>query len=409
MKERIFGSVRSAAIRLLSDDAKQLLRQRIASWIDEDNIVTYHELASQENIPTWRFDQCRTCRFDEPEYYNELPDQISNLIGHHEYHQPFVIEVPNVELVGRQGIKRTKDGRYIVFNFDQEANRSAAMDLALDFIEAVSYGTWPLATPSPVRPAAEIELAVPLLHRWAYNYSHWTEEWLTQFEGLRYYCERTGKQPTIIVPPDPPSFVYESLATLGYDREDCIEWNHDRLQVQQLVLPSIRRFRSDTSEDYVRMPSAIRWIRDTVLNSVDLPDPDDYPSKLLISREDADTRRIVNRDEVEQALSQLGFKTVVLTDYSFVEQKQLFFHADVIVGTHGAGLTELIYAPDAAVLELFGSYMVPVYFEMAKGLEMPYGCLQCEAAGDDVLVDVEELLEAVEFLLAVQQGDNQAV
>lgn len=406
MRDRIFASVRSAAIRLLPDETKQSLRQRIASQIDKDKLVTYHELSCQENIPSWRFDQHRTCRFDEPEYYNELPDQISNLIGDHEYHQPFVLEVPNVELIGRQGIKRTEDGRYIVFNFDQETNPDAAMDLAYDFIEAVSYGTWPLATPSPVRPRTEIELAVPLLHRWAYNYSHWTEEWLTQFEGLRHYCEQTGKQPTIIIPPSPSSFVYESLATLGYSQDDYIEWNHNRIRVEKLVLPSIRRFRSDTSDDYIRMPSAIHWIRDTILDSIDLPDPADYPSKLFISREDANTRRIINRDEVKKALSKRGFETVVLSDISFVEQKRLFFNADMIVGTHGAGLTELIYAPNAAVVELFGSYMVPVYFEMAKGLGMPYGCLRCEAAGDDIIVDVEELLGAIDSLLARRQSND---
>jgi hypothetical protein len=400
VREYVFGPLRAAAIRFVPDEVKRDLRRRLATLIDPDAIVSYRELSERDDVRSWRFDRRRTVRFDAPAYYDELPPQIEKLIGTHEHHRPFVLEVPDVTLVGRQGIKQTADGSYVVFNFDRPADRRSTEELATDFVEAASYGTWPFVRPQLDRSLPEIDLAVPLLHRWAHNYSHWTEEWLTQFEGLRYYRARTGERPTILVPPDPPAFVGESLATLGYDADDWIEWPGGRLRVERLVLPSIRRFRSDTSDDYVRMPSGLRWLRETVRGNVPLPAPDEYPSKLFISREDAATRRIVNRDAVESALHRRGFETVVLTELSFVEQKRLFAHADVIVGTHGAGLTELVYAPDAAVLELLGSYMVPVYFEMATGLGMPYGCLNCEAAGDDLVVDVEALLGAVDALEA---------
>jgi hypothetical protein len=404
VKERVFHPLRAAAIRLFPESVKMSLRHRIADVLDGDSIITYGELSARDDVRRWDFGDSGTCRFDEPEYYNEIPREIAKLLGTHEYHQPFVLEVPNVELVGQQGIKITDDGRYIVFNFDRETDYSARIDFATDVVDAFSYGTWPFATPRYPRSPPEIDTAIPLLHRWARNYSHWTEEWLTQFEGLRHYCERTGTQPTIIVPPDPPSFVPESLAVLGYCEDDYIEWDYERLRVRRLVLPSIRRFRSDTSDDYVRMPSGLRWLRDTILENVELPAPGAYPSKLFISREDADVRRIVNRDEVESTLAKRGFETVVLSELPFVDQKRLFYHADTVVGTHGAGLTELLYAPNAAVLELFGSYMVPVYLEMAKGLDMPYGCLKCETAGDNIVVDIDELLVALDTLAVAPQS-----
>jgi capsular polysaccharide biosynthesis protein len=80
-----------------------------------------------------------------------------------------------------------------------------------------------------------------------------------------------------------------------------------------------------------------------------------------------------NRDELMAAISQLGFEKYVLEDLTPEEQIELFYDADVVVGTHGAGLTNLLFSPHTRVLELFPrDFVEPHYLFMCKSLGHMY-------------------------------------
>lgn len=398
MKDFVVSTVRPFAEESIPDSVKDSLRAFLADRL-EGRVVSYRDLQSQSDVKCWKFGGERTFSFTKPTYSNHTPIEISRLIGKHAIHQPFVLEVPDVTLIGNQGIKRTRDGRFAVYNFDRPATKQAHLELAYDIVDAVGMGTWPLG--KRARGVEQIECAVPLVNRWARNYSHWTEECLAQIQAIQYYERVTGEQPTLLIPSDSPAFIEASLEYFGFDKTDYRELNAERVNVKRMVLPSIRRFWSSTSEDYIRDPYGIKWIREEVFN--ELSPPDDIPSKLLISREqDADVRRITNWTEVESALHAQGFETVVLTEHDFIEQKRLFHRADTIVGTHGAGMTELIYAENAAIVELFGSYVVPPYYEMSQTVGHNYGFVQCEPRGDDLYVDVDTLDQAINAVESVE-------
>lgn len=394
-----FEVFESVLEQFVPDSIKGTIRTRLAKQI-ENRVITYKELSERPGVSFWEFDEPVSLAFEPPEYYNELPAEIERLIGNHECHQPFVLEVPDVLVYGRHGFKVTEDGKFIVFNFFEDRGDASlvAGDLAYDIVDALASGVWPGPGRHRSGDPEVIDIAVPLLHRWATNYNHWTEEWLPQIEGLQHYSEVTGNVPRILIPPDPPEFIFDSLETLGYQASDYRTWRGDSLQVRKLILPSVRRCYSDTSDEYLRDPTAIRWVRDRVTENVLSNGIGGEPKRILISREDAASRRILNQAEVMDALGDFGFEKYVLSDLTFKEQVQLFVGADWIVGTHGAGLTNLIYANDASVIELFGDYLVSVYYEMSQYVGHRYGCLRCEADGNDILVDVEELLEAVNRL-----------
>jgi capsular polysaccharide biosynthesis protein len=94
-------------------------------------------------------------------------------------------------------------------------------------------------------------------------------------------------------------------------------------------------------------------------------------------------------------LSEKGFQSVVLEDLSPQEQIETLYDADVVVGTHGAGLSNILFSPAGLrVIEIFPTpYVVPHYFFLSKALGHDY-TYQC---GDDLLngrtyeVNVEEL------------------
>jgi hypothetical protein len=398
MSSRLYQKFASSASQHVPQRLADLTIDLLGYYL-RGQVVTYRELANSSDVEEWKFGTAESIEFREPEYANPLRDETKRIIGSHTAPQPYVLEVPDVELVRPQGFKITTDDQYIVFNFGRRDCNQATNEVATDCLYTLKDGFWPFPSWTSREDVLEIETAVPLIHRWARNYSHWTEEWLPQLEGVQIYAEKSGTDPTLIIPSDPPAYITKSLEYLGYSEKDYIRWTHDRARIQKLVLPSVRRIDSHTSEDYIRDISGLRWVRKNILQNVRGSDTEDSIGRIFISREDAARRRIVNRDEVESVLSSMGFRTVILSELDFGEQKRLVRGAEAIVGTHGAGLTELIYADDALILELHGSYYTSVYYEMAQGLGLTYGSLQCEDVGKDIRVDVDSLREAVNLLL----------
>lgn len=391
-----------AATDLASPLVSNKTRDAIADWLAKflkNRIVTYRELANRDDVRIWWFGSNEEYEFGPPQYFDELPEEIDRLIGSHRCRSPFVMEVPDIILKGPHGFKITQDGRYIVFNFWRDSNRTyAARSLAYDFLLGLGEGALPEFTPELGDDIPQVDTVVSLLTKHATNYTHWKQDCLALLEGVEEYRSQTGRDPKVMIPPDPPSFILESLETLGYTDDQYIEMDHERVKVRRLVLPSVRRCLSETSDDYFRMISGLRWVRDRALENVSPPKDGEYSSKILISREDAKTRRLVNREEVATRLSGIGFESYVLSELNYRNQVRLFSQADFIVGAHGAGMINSIYATDAGLIELYGAHYLPANFELSQGLGLKYGCLKCDSVNDDIRVNVDELVEAIDVL-----------
>jgi hypothetical protein len=106
------------------------------------------------------------------------------------------------------------------------------------------------------------------------------------------------------------------------------------------------------------------------------PHPSPY-RKIYISRSLARYRRIVNESELIPILENLGFEIVHTEKLSFASQVKLFNEAKVILSSHGAGLTNMLFAPSPAlVLELFEPRAGRShYWMMAHALGHNYDCL----------------------------------
>nr|AGS18880.1 GT61_6 [Plantago ovata] len=74
------------------------------------------------------------------------------------------------------------------------------------------------------------------------------------------------------------------------------------------------------------------------------------PRLIFISRKK--TRVITNQEEISQVASELGFKVVIADPeiLTVVEIAQLVNSCDLLMGIHGAGLTNMVFLPENAVL-----------------------------------------------------------
>jgi capsular polysaccharide biosynthesis protein/tetratricopeptide (TPR) repeat protein len=105
------------------------------------------------------------------------------------------------------------------------------------------------------------------------------------------------------------------------------------------------------------------------------------PEFIFISREDASRRKLLNESEVFSALEPLGFVKVIPGRLSYDQQIQTFGNAKVIVGQHGAGLTNIGFAPfNCKVVEIFSeNYINICYWRLTQVLEHKYAYIVAEA------------------------------
>jgi hypothetical protein len=205
-----------------------------------------------------------------------------------------------------------------------------------------------------------------LITAWWLNYFHWTNDSLL---GLFRVLERLPNDIQFIIPPDRAPFHLPTLKALGIPSDRIVRYDLAELwELEELWFsPSIHYFHSKQSYE---------WLRTRILASVSLTTDTSFP-RIYISRRDAGHRRIVNEAEIEAYLTRLNFKTVQLEYMSFENQVALFANAHVVISSHGAGFTNLIYAPDSTcVIEIFEpSFVSGASWGIASILGQQYWCV----------------------------------
>ncbi|WP_022834368.1 glycosyltransferase family 61 protein [Salisaeta longa] len=128
--------------------------------------------------------------------------------------------------------------------------------------------------------------------------------------------------------------------------------------------------------------------------------------RLFISRERAGKRFITNREALlREVLEPLGFESVTLETMAPAEQLACMHQAEAVVGAHGAGLANVLFAPAGTrVIELFPAhFMVPHYFFLCQSLGHPYAAWCGTATARDpggFAVDLAAVHERLHVLLS---------
>jgi capsular polysaccharide biosynthesis protein len=159
--------------------------------------------------------------------------------------------------------------------------------------------------------------------------------------------------------------------------------------VRNLVVPSYPE----------RHTSDFTWIRDEILDAVSGESVSNDENNVYVSRANAIERQVLNEKEVMDVLSEFGFSRYLLENRSVAENARLFAEADVVVGPHGAGLTDIIFAGDCTLLELFGEKVKEPYELLAETLGIEYEPIYCTAEAADIVVDTDKLEKRVSRLV----------
>lgn len=155
------------------------------------------------------------------------------------------------------------------------------------------------------------------------------------------------------------------------------------LETNNIVFARKCYFLSREDEQPFIRPSIVKLLRNFILsndkffksaeNSIEKKD------KIYISRKKSKIRSIENEEEVERCLKKYGFSIVYLEEMSFSEQVACLRAAKIIVGLHGAGMTNILWAnQECKILEIFTiGYTNPVYEMISYALGFSYKKITC--------------------------------
>lgn len=271
------------------------------------------------------------------------------------HNESFLARIPNARILGQTGVVITPDGQVV--------EESTWGDKWLRYDRALT--AWRL--PRCQRETGAFYTICSYSHT---GYYHWISEVLPRLMARDDLTIDTR----VIVQSNLSTWQIESLSMLGIDPGQLLRLDREYFQLDILYFPS-----------YVGEPGnphsqAIHWLREKLLPE---PRSPGKTRRLYITRRLAARRRVANEAELEPILQDYGFEVVAAEKLGLREQIDLFSEAEAVVGLHGAGLTNMIFADSGCkVLEIFDPNHVFVhYYALADIMQHNYWYLLGEPSG----------------------------
>ncbi len=197
------------------------------------------------------------------------------------------------------------------------------------------------------------------------TFYHWLYDVLPRF----YLLQKQGIEPDLFyINYNGLPFQKDSLRILKIDKKKIVRASNKFIfQSSKLIVPSIIR----GNMDYW----VIDFLKRIFISSFKDEDMGNK-NRIYISRQKANGRKIINEKDFLNFIKNFGFKKVFLEDLSLTEQFRLFYFAEMVIGPHGAGFSNIFCCrPKTKIIEIFSEkYINPCYYSISEiaGLEYYY-------------------------------------
>jgi len=233
-----------------------------------------------------------------------------------------------------------------------------------------------------------VPLAAVLVQKWGYGFYHFINEMLPKI--IRIY-EYNPKMPILIFYNE--TFIKQTLEYLKITNP-IIVYNNGTM-----IFPIKKAIHITETASGNPTLSDIEIIRKHINKRV--PRVDKPAINIFIYRKEQ-LRSIVNFNEIFEALK-VEFpeeEWIIFNSLAFSEAVELFSRAKLIIGAHGAGLSNMIFAPKGIpIIELFPNDMVNLcYWHLSWTLENRHSCFICDSTGPPFLninINIEELTKHI--------------
>jgi hypothetical protein len=292
-----------------------------------------------------------------------ITGSITDLAAMAQYnHQPwpvFWVKSNDARLVGRMLEWRNSKDRICYEGAFRNTNRRSLSEdrfLAQIILEPSYYlpGAW-----------------TSIISKWGHgnNYYHWILDSLTRLLVREHFPEETR----IIIPPNMPSFVRETLEMLDLT-ESVFE------TPSSCILPERFYFCSPTAMTGSWNPLGYEWLREKFSK---FRHSCANGSPIFLTRRGS--KRIPkNLNEIESLFEKNGFQIINCGDLTVKEQIELASTAPAIAGVHGAAMTNILWANSGIpILEIFQpNYLNGCYEQIANQGKLPYNFIILKDGAD---------------------------
>ena len=213
-----------------------------------------------------------------------------------------------------------------------------------------------------------------------YNYYHWLFDVIPRLFVLEESLVVDSKF-KLLVPDNRLPFQEKTLSRLGFYGEDVLpSRDYSHCVARRLIVISHPKAGSRNQSGKVSLWICER-LRHAYMSTVQKASSGNDRLRLYVSRGDNTNQRVlVNEFKLLNQLASRGFQSVELSKLSFDEQIDLFACAEAVIGVHGAGLSNLVFAPAGClVIEIAGqSYCPRMFEEIATHRCHNYSRILCE-------------------------------
>lgn len=132
--------------------------------------------------------------------------------------------------------------------------------------------------------------------------------------------------------------------------------------------------------------------------------------RIYISREDAHYRKLINEEDVMKVLEPYGFKRIVLGPLSAELKIQIFHSAEVVIGPHGAGLTNIVFCdPGTKIIDIYKpNWLIPAFWIISNHMGLDYYYLigegqrssnyvEMKGITDNIFVNISQLHQVLQM------------
>ena len=202
------------------------------------------------------------------------------------------------------------------------------------------------------------------VYYWHFNYHHWLIECLPLIE--LFLKDPRFSDCQLILPENLNAFQQESLSLYQIPEEKRVYFNQQNLRIKHLYAPTIGNF----------SPHQLAAVRQRLLLATGTQ-VQNTGRRIYVSRRDVSSRRIINENELLNVLKDDDFEFVELNQMPLSEQIKLFAQASVICGPHGAGLSNILFAPENSLLIEFAPHdtINHCFWILANSLKQRYAYL----------------------------------
>ena len=208
------------------------------------------------------------------------------------------------------------------------------------------------------------------------NYWHWIFDVLPRI-GILEKSNFQIKPDYYLLPSLSKNYKKQTLLDLKISSSSLIDGEeHKHIVCNNLITvdhPII--FNNNPSKSILNIPIwVIDWLRKNYIkNNYKKSNSEKNFFIDRISDANLSIRKIINNEEVKNTLENLGFKSIILSNLNFKKQVKLFKNANFIIGLHGAGFANLVFARQKTkVIEIASKDSGDVILNLAKKCNLNY-------------------------------------